>query len=543
MKDLTTQILFVSILILSSVRTIYFYQLKEYRFDRLKDFFVYDSGFKTITSPFAYLTYIICWWAGAAIVFLSIPIIKVLIYFFGFYQYFLLFFLQDTKIFTIIIPILLFLNLLVNNIFGQRYRFKPTAKALLIFGLNSLSLILLTFVFQVSIHIIYLLSPFVLLFFIFGFLPVSNLGKELTIRKAITHMQKFPQIKVIAITGSYGKSSTKHYLYQVLKPYFNVAVTPKNINTDIGIAKVILNSINAKTELFIAECGAYRIGEIANSVRMFNSDYSILTAIAPQHLSLFGSMENITKGKSEIANCLKQTGILFLNTESPNVAKITNNFAGKKVVTYSKTVQSTYQVTKVNCSPNLSFHLDGVEYYTNLNVEHSAINLIPVIQIAKELGLTSEQIQTELLKLENLEATLNQKIGRNQATLLDDSYNSNIDGFKSAISEAKKIDVSKKILVTMGFVELGGHAAQAYAEIAPAISATFNILILTKPTLLKHFKNLPDIQVICISDPKKLNNFLKNHLSSDTLILIENRLNSNTYNFLLTDNIQNNDNS
>jgi UDP-N-acetylmuramoyl-tripeptide--D-alanyl-D-alanine ligase len=366
------------------------------------------------------------------------------------------------------------------------------------------------------------------------FTPITLIGKELRIRKAIKKMQQYPNIKVIAITGSYGKSSIKHYLTQVLSSHYNVVSTPKNINTDIGIANLILTKINKDTEVFVVECGAYKIGEIANSVRMFQTDFAVLSAIAPQHLSLFGSIDNIKLAKSEIANTLKESGELYLNIDNKYIQEATPNFLNRNLTSYGLSNTATLQIKNVSTNPNLSFDLLDQNFTTNLTAEHNALNLAPVISIANKLKIPFSDIQKILTNLTNLDSTLNKKSGKNQVQILDDSYNSNIDGFQSAIKLANSTQAKTKILITMGFIELGRLTAPAHTEIADAISDKFDILIITKPNIFQYFKHLTHPEVLLLTNPNQIVDYLEKYLNSDTLILIENRLNSKVHKYLLS---------
>lgn len=154
-----------------------------------------------------------------------------------------------------------------------------------------------------------LLVPLLVSLIVLGFQPLTYLIRKKTILKATEKRKKFPKLVVIGITGSYGKSSTKEFLFEILSEKYRVLKTKRNINAEIGIAQTILNELSSKHQVFIAEVGAYERGKIKEVSKMIGHKIAILTGTNEQHMATFGSQENIIKAKNEIIDYLAAKGI------------------------------------------------------------------------------------------------------------------------------------------------------------------------------------------------------------------------------------------
>ena len=252
-------------------------------------------------------------------------------------------------------------------------------------------------------------------------------------------------IKVIGITGSYGKTSTKQILSSILSQKFKVLATPRSHNTPLGLALSINNNELDKFDVFVAEMGARNVGDIAELCDLCPPDYSIITGICPQHLESFLSLENIVKAKGEILVSTKQKAVI-----APDCFELFANFPCEKV--------KSGCVTDVKCgSAGSTFTLTlggkSVSARTKLLGRHAVDNIALAADIAFELGMTVQEIADAVGSLEFIEHRL-QLIQANGVNILDDGYNSNIKGAAAAIEVLKYFD-GAKIAVTPGLVELG----------------------------------------------------------------------------------------
>lgn len=252
-------------------------------------------------------------------------------------------------------------------------------------------------------------------------------------------------IKVIGITGSYGKTSTKQILSSILSKKFKVLATPRSHNTPLGLALSINNNELDKFDIFIAEMGARNMGDIAELCDMCPPDYSIITGICPQHLESFGSEENIVKAKGEILLSTKQKAVI-----ASDCIALFNAYPCEKI--------KADCVSELNCgSAGSTFKLnlggESVNAKTRLLGRHAVENIALAAKIAFELGMTAKEIAEAVEELEFVEHRL-QLIEANGVNILDDGYNSNVRGASCAIEVLKYFE-GAKIVVTPGLVELG----------------------------------------------------------------------------------------
>src|SRR3990167_10670397 len=147
-------------------------------------------------------------------------------------------------------------------------------------------------------------------------MPLDTYKKNKIVSSAKKKIDRLENLKVVAITGSFGKTSTKDILYALLWKKYRVVKTPTSFNTKLGVSQTILEDIKENTQIFIAEAGAYKKGEIAEIAKLLNPSIGIITAVAPQHLGKFGSLENIAKAKFELVENLAKNGVAILNNES-----------------------------------------------------------------------------------------------------------------------------------------------------------------------------------------------------------------------------------
>ena len=251
-------------------------------------------------------------------------------------------------------------------------------------------------------------------------------------------------IKVIGITGSYGKTSVKQILSEILKEKFRVLSTPRSHNTPMGLA-LSINSNNLENyDIFIAEMGARHSGDIAELCKMCPPEISVITGICPQHLESFGTVENIVKAKGEILSACKTAVIAedcFSLFEAYPCPK-SNADCVSDIVTDCN-----------GSSFKLSLGGKSVNTHTKLLGAHAVQNIALAAAVAHNLGMTAEEIAAAVEKLGYIEHRL-QLIKSNGVNILDDGYNSNVKGASAAIEVLKSFG-GRKIAVTPGLVELG----------------------------------------------------------------------------------------
>src|SRR3989344_1546848 len=359
-----------------------------------------------------------------------------------------------------------------------------------------------------------ILTPIIAFFTMLLGIVISEIPVQIYRKKIINQAKnkvRESEATFIGITGSYGKTSTKEFLYQILSQKFKVAKTNANYNSEVGVALSILGNLNSDTEYFIAELGAYKKGEIKAACEIIHPGYGILTGIGNQHLSLFGSKENLMEAKAELLESLPKDGIAYINKDV------------KDWKYFSEKTKATKVFYSVDSPP--------FEIKTNLPGKHNIQNLLPCITLAMHLGITKKQVQSVLKNLKPVSGRLSLEKGINGSTILNDSYNSNLDGFISAIDTANRMSFSKKLILSRGIIELGDEKNSSYRKIIEELNRS-DLTLLTTDNLFKSLdtKN----KVMNFSKESKMLDFIKQKTDKNTLILIEGRFEPKTLEALLS---------
>ena len=288
--------------------------------------------------------------------------------------------------------------------------------------------------------------------------PPFILWKKILVYKAKNKMKSFKG-KVIGVTGSYGKSMTKELIVAMLSPNHKVAKTPKNINSEIGVAQTVLKSVTGDEDYFVVEMGAYKIGEIRRICEIVRPDYGVLTGIGDQHLELFGSQANIKKAKFELIDSLpaKENGLVADRDFSLSDVK--------EIIVTKDGVEFSYKKQK--------FHLP-------LLGKQLVRNVVGVIKLGEKLGIKLLDISENLNNTTGETFLPKKYVGKTGAVIIDNSYNSSLEGFLSALDYLNVWHDYNKIVVTPGFIELGKNAKSDWQTVQAAAKSVGE-LFLVKP--------------------------------------------------------------
>ena len=259
----------------------------------------------------------------------------------------------------------------------------------------------------------------------------------------------------IGITGSFGKTSVKNFIAALLSQKYRVFATPASYNTPLGIAKAIENVDLNEYDVFIAEMGARRAGDIAALCDMVAPDHCVITGICPQHVETFGSLENVIAAKGEILAGTKEGGYAFIaadeNTQKLDIAAAKL----KKVLVGEHGECGAHKIVLSERSIDFTLALGVAEskVHSKLLGEHNARNIALAAAVAYKLGLTREEIAAGIEKLDYVPHRL-QLYAAGGVNILDDAYNANVVGAEEAVKALKAFS-GRKFVVTPGIVELG----------------------------------------------------------------------------------------
>lgn len=320
--------------------------------------------------------------------------------------------------------------------------------------------------------------------------PVEKLVYLSYKTKAVNKLKSMNNLKVIGITGSYGKTSSKNILSDILNVKYNALPSPRNFNTPYGLIITVNNHLDKFDDILIAEMGAYKRGEIKELCDLVKPKYGILTKIGTAHIEIFGSQENIQKGKFELIESLPSDGIgvlngddeLQLNYDLKNDCKIIWIGIDNKDVDVRAT---DIKISNKGTTFNVIFKGDKKKYSftTKLFGYNNIYNILASLALSKEFGLTIEQMRKAVLGVRSVEHRLELRHAGN-ITYIDDSYNSNPVGSKMALDVLSNMP-GMKIVMTPGMVELGDKSYELNKKFGTYMKGTTDVVILVGEKITK----------------------------------------------------------
>lgn len=305
--------------------------------------------------------------------------------------------------------------------------------------------------------------------------PLERRLVEPFVRDAAARLAKVGPA-VVAITGSYGKTTTKGYVAHLVAGSRSVVATPASFNNRAGLARAVNENLTPGTEVFVAEMGTYGRGEIAELCRWCPPDVAVITAIGPVHLERMGSEENITAAKAEI---LERARVAVLNVDSPHLAQLADarTAAGRKVVRCSAASPDA-DVAVVDGEVRVGGRVVGTS-----GGGHPT-NVACAVAAALEVGVAEDDLAARLGGLPTAQHRLTVSTTASGATVIDDTYNANPAGAARALEALARHGAPGKlrVVVTPGMVELGGRQHEENARFAAAAAGAATHLLVVGHT-------------------------------------------------------------
>lgn len=369
--------------------------------------------------------------------------------------------------------------------------------------------------------------------------PADWFLKRRLVGKAKKKIAASSNLKIIAIAGSYGKTTMKEMLAAVLGEKFRVLKTPENVNTPVGIARLILSQLKNDTEIFIVEMGAYGRGDIKALCRLTPPAIGILTGINESHLARFGSLKNTMAAKFEIIDALKPGGLAVLNADSELVVKnYQNHLKNQKTFFYtaSRHPLALYQISRQEFRTETGgsvFELVNQKgwpekFKTDFLGEYIAGDIMACFIIGRELGLTVDQIKVGAALCRPIEHRLKHFILPRGAIMIDDSYNGNPAGVEEAIKVLSRFQNRRKIYLTPGLVEIGSQMRPVHEKIGEILSGAADLVILIKNSVTPFIaagltkNNFSKDKIIWLKKMNEASDWLAKNLSPRDIILFQN---------------------
>lgn len=364
--------------------------------------------------------------------------------------------------------------------------------------------------------------------------PVEKFIQNGFKKQARKKLASMPDLKVIAITGSYGKTSTKFMIRDLLKERFNVCSTPGSYNTPMGICKVINNDLQSHHQILILEMGARYEGNIQELCDIAKPDIAVVTNVGVAHLETFGSQDVIAKEKGRLVDNLAGGDVAILNADDARVSKM----GGDRPEIHRILVG--LEKGEIRGSA-ISYDTSGMEFDVEIGDEkerfqtkllgaHNVQNLLLAVGVARHFGIRLKTMALAAAKIEPVEHRLELK-QQGDLFVIDDAFNSNPVGAKNAVEILAQFNSGQRIIITPGMVELGEIEAEENKKFGSAIGkANLDLVVLVgeeraQPILegiREHDTTARNVRVV--NSLFEANELVKKHARAGDVILYENDL-------------------
>ncbi|MDE5745351.1 MAG: UDP-N-acetylmuramoyl-tripeptide--D-alanyl-D-alanine ligase, partial [Paramuribaculum sp.] len=301
-------------------------------------------------------------------------------------------------------------------------------------------------------------------------------------REAENILRSMPGLKIIGITGSYGKTSTKHYLHRILSESFQTAMTPGSYNTTLGVIRTVREYLKPYDQVFIVEMGAKQTGDIKEICDLVHPSIGIVTAVGEQHLESFKSIENVQRTKFELVDSLPADGLAVINNDFPKIAdrEVSNCNCIRYAVTDTEGAQWIAKDIAYS-ERGTSFTAVGpdteIRLTTRLVGDCNISNLLACVAVAVNLGVPADKIRYAVSRIEQVEHRLNLKRTPAGITIIDDAFNSNPTGSAMALDVLSRMKGGRRIIITPGMIELGDRTEELNRQFGQKIASCADIAI------------------------------------------------------------------
>lgn len=392
---------------------------------------------------------------------------------------------------------------------------------------------------SVSLSVLFLITAFSYIPLILAdiiLMPVEKMIGRRYINDAKRILRSMPSLKIIGITGSYGKTSTKHYLQRILSEQFDVLITPGSFNTPMGVVRTIREYLKPYNEVFICEMGAKQKNDIKEICDIVHPDAGIITAVGPMHLESFKTIENVQSTKFELADAIPADGFVAINNDFEYCAN--REVSNTRAIRYGVTSKAgcDYRAVNIRYTPNgTAFTIEGPEglsfdVETRLLGECNVSDLLAAAVTALQLGVSTEKIRYAIGAIQQVEHRLSIKQTPGGITILDDAFNSNPEGSRMAVEVLSQFTDGKRIIVTPGMIELGDRQFELNKELGRRIGENLDVAVIVgeynREALVEGIKSTDFAadRLHIVSDFNEAQRLLSTMLAKGDTVLYENDL-------------------
>lgn len=350
---------------------------------------------------------------------------------------------------------------------------------------------------------------------------------EAMFQLAGSYRNKIENLKVIGLTGSNGKTTTKDIIATLLAQQYKVEKTPENLNNEIGLSKTILN-LDPDCEVCVLEMGTDHMGDISLLTRIAQPDYALLLNVGDCHLETLGSKENIARAKLEILEGLKEGGFFLYNGDDISIHRVLKEFRlPSNSYSFGVEEDNDYIIEPMKYDETgNTFSLNDHIYSLPLLGEHQMYNGTCAIVIAEWLGLDYTDIAKGLTSI-SLTGMRNELIHLKDFSILDDSYKSNPQSLNSFLQTAYTLNqYSRKIAIIGDMLELGEDGIQIHENIGANIDSERLDYLITFGDLAYYIytnakDHYPEDHVFHFSEKAPLMDKIKELLIPNALVLVK----------------------
>ena len=378
------------------------------------------------------------------------------------------------------------------------------------------------------------LVPFVVVLVFWILYPVEKLINIYYISKAKRKLKKSKDLVRVGITGSYAKTTNKFILTTMLSKKYKTLCSPHSYNTPLGLTRTILQDLDETIQVFVAEMGAKKKGEINELCKLVDPDHALLTGIGSQHLESFKSEENIVQTKKELADWVDaKGGYIVYNGENQKCKTLFEQSSNQNKILAGTNQSFCFATDVVATSKGIQFNLilDGksLQCQTKLLGEYNLQNICMCASLAFKLGVSPNQIKSAIKSLSPAEHRM-QLIPSGKNVVIDDSFNASAEGCQAALETLKLFDGYSKVIITPGIVEMGKYETETNFNFGKQIASVCDYVIIVndvnKQSISQGLEqnNFDMEKVFCVENLEKAKEKITELKLENSVILFENDL-------------------
>lgn len=366
--------------------------------------------------------------------------------------------------------------------------------------------------------------------------PVESAIQQGFKREARRRLRSRPDLTIVGVTGSYGKTSVKFIVAEILSQRFRVLATPGSFNTPMGICLVVNTKLRPEHQVLVLEYGVRHPGDIRELCAIAAPDAAVITSVGVAHLETMGSIENIAREKSELIACAKADAPVVLNVDDPHVAAMAERAGGRVWRVSAEGREDADLVAR-----DIRYGPEGASFIvrdetgkeaairTKLLGKHNVVNILLGLAVGRALGLRLRQMAHAVARIEPVPHRL-QLRREGPVTVIDDAFNSNPVGARNAVEILGQFDTGRRVIVTPGMIELGERQWVENRTFGEHIARHADLAVLVGERQTRPIREglraagFPDENVKVVASLFEARDFLQTFLRPGDVVLYENDL-------------------